>query len=231
MNKSMFLVENNVPDVYVNESRDFQLVSRLYDLIFQSTRFSIDSMDHISDTAKCNESLLDLIGSKVGFFTSLKLTDKTHRKVLAAFPHIMRYKGSKEGILLILNLFMHITNAKLTMRENEDTSIITIVFHDYILNIDLLKELIEYIRPVGLIIEYEFTTHMDTTADYVLNDSVIINTIMNYIDLDDEELAGVVIQKNNTDDSIDYDSSIANNVGFTVLSRVDDRSLKLEEEE
>jgi hypothetical protein len=188
-------------------------------------------MDHISDTSKCNESLLDLIGSKVGFFTSLKLTDKTHRKVLAAFPYIMRYKGSKEGILLILNLFMHITNSRLTMRENKDPSIITIVFHDYMLNIDLLKELIEYIRPTGLIIEYEFTTHLDNTADYVLTDKVTIHNIMDYVNLDEDKLAGVVIQTTNTSDSTNYDSSIANNVGFTVLSQVDDRLLKDEDEE
>ena len=225
MNRSMFLVENNVPDVYVNESRDFQLVSRLYDLVFQSTRFSIDSMDYISDINKCNDSLLDLIGSKVGFFSSLKLTDSTYRKVLAAFPHIMRHKGSKEGIQLILNLFMHITNAKLTMKETSDPSIITIVFHDYMLNVDLLKALIEYIRPTGLIIAYEFLTHIDSGADYLLTDSVRFGTVMNYIDLDEDELAGVVVDTINTPSTHSYDSDIANNVGFTVLSKTDDREL------
>ena len=35
----MFRVENNVPDVYVQESRDFQLFCKLYDLAFQGSRF------------------------------------------------------------------------------------------------------------------------------------------------------------------------------------------------
>lgn len=223
MNRSMFLVENNVPDVYVNESRDFQLVSRLYDLVFQSTRFSIDSIDYISDTEHCNEAILDLLGSKVGFFSSLKLTDSTYRKVISAFPYIIRYKGSKTGLQLILNLFMHITNSRLTMREEQYPSTITIIFHDYMLNLDLLKALVEYVRPVGLLINYEFITHLDTDADYVLKDTVNFGKLMNYIDLDEDELAGVIIQTSNTDSSGSYNSDIANNVGFTVLSKTDDR--------
>ena len=84
----MFLVENNVPDVYVQESRDFQLFSRLYDLVFQSSRFSIDSIPYASDTMHCNDALLPLIATKVGFFTDVNLTNYSHRKVLSAFYYI-----------------------------------------------------------------------------------------------------------------------------------------------
>lgn len=229
MYKSMFLVEENVPDVYVQESKDFQLVSRLYDLVFQSTRFSIDSMDYIADTQLCNASLLELLGTKVGFFSSLKLSDSTHRKVLSAFPHIMRYKGSKEGIYLILNLFKHITNSQIVLRENDDKSILTIVFFDYMLNIELLQELIECIRPVGLMIDYEYETHIKSKADYTFSDKVSIGPVMRYIDLSEDSLSGVVQKTINTSETRDdYNAEVANNVGFTVLSKIRDDEYTIE---
>ena len=106
----MFRVENNVPDIYVNESRDFQLIARLYDLAIQSSRFSIDSLVYASDTMKCNEQLLPLLATKLGIFDNLKLTDLQYRQILSAFPYIIRYKGSPTAIQLVLRLFGRMYN-------------------------------------------------------------------------------------------------------------------------
>lgn len=229
MLSSMFLVEHNVPDVYVNESRDFQLLSRLYDLALQSTRFSIDSMDYVSDTNLCNASLLALLGSKVGFFSSLQISDTTYRKVLSVFPHIMRYKGSKEGIYLILNLFMHITNSRLSLQESEDSNMLTIIFYDYMAHLDLLQELIECIRPVGLLVDYQFVTRFEPKVEYIFSDKVSIGPWMKYINVDEDTyLSGVAIQTTNEqsddeeDNEVGYDTDSANNIGFTVISRARD---------
>lgn len=219
MLKNMFLVENNVPDVYVKESRDFQLIARLYDLALQSTRFSIDSMDYISDTSKCNNTILPLIGTKVGFFTENKISDDTLRKILAAFPFIIKYKGSIEGVQLVLNLFERITNTKVAIQETSDSSVILIRFFNYMLNVELLYELLEYIRPVGLIIKVEFKTDVKYASDYGLSDRINFRPNMQYTDLTDGELSGIVMkcQSDNT-----LDNEVASNVGFTMLARTDE---------
>lgn len=223
MLENMFLVENNVPDVYVNESKDFQLISRLYDLVIQSTRFSIDSMDNISDTLLCNNVLLPLIGTKVGFFTQSKHTDATLRKVLAAFPYIMKYKGSKEGLYLVLNLFERITNTKVSLQETDDPNNIIIRFYNYMINVELLYELIEYIRPTGLMFTIEFKQDVRFASDYELTDVVNIHNTINYADVDAAEESGVVVQRvaNNTSDD-----ETPSNVGFTVISKIYDTNSK-----
>lgn len=202
----MFRVENNVPDVYVNESRDFQLFSRLYDLVFQSARFSIDSIEQSSDTMRCNDALLPLIATKVGFFTDLKLTNKSDRKVLSAFPYIIRYKGSAYGIELVTNLFEQITNTKVSIqKDSEDSSHLTIVFEDYTPNVDLLYSLLEYIRPTGLLIDYKVYSNVEVAADFVTDDSVRVYTMK-------KDLHNIVIQ---TKAELPFRS----NVGFTQISR------------
>lgn len=232
MNRNIFLVENNVPDVYINESRDFQIVSRLYDLVFQTTRFSIDSMDYISDTQLCNSTLLELLESKVGFFTSKKVTDKTLRKVLSAFPYIIRYKGSKKSIELVLNLFKKITHANIKLLETDDKSTITVVFYDYVSDIELLKELLDYVRPAGSIIKCELAKEIKVTENYKLTDSAYNGTIMNYVDLNENTLSGVVVQTTNPSSDTNYDSNVANSVGFTIISQTGpDESITKEEKQ
>ena len=66
----MFRLQNNTPSYYVNNSRDFQLFCRLYDYINNGVKFDIDSIININDPLKINDRLLNLYGSKVGFFTN-----------------------------------------------------------------------------------------------------------------------------------------------------------------
>ena len=219
MLNNMFLVENNVPDVYINESRDFQLIAKLYDLALQSTRFSIDSMEYISDTNRCINTILPLIGTKVGFFTSQKLTDKVLRKVLSAFPFIIRHKGSKTGIQLVLNLFERITNTKVAMEETDDPNILIIRFFNYMLDVDLLRELLECIRPTGMLFQIEFKTDVSSVSDYSLTDKVTLRHYMQHTDLTPGELSGVVM-KTDSDDTLDND--ISSNIGFTITAKTDE---------
>ena len=172
----MFRVENNVPEVYVTQSRDFQLFSRLYDLVFQSSRFSIDSLEQVSDTMRCNDSLLPLIATKVGFFTESNFTTKSDRQVLAAFPYIIRYKGSLEGIHRVANLFERIMNTSVYVDASSVTteSKVSIVFDNYAPDATLLFSLLEYIRPTGLLIDYVVTSSMSISSSYTVTDNVSV---------------------------------------------------------
>ena len=51
---AVFRIEKNVPEIYVRESRDFQLFCRLYDCVFDGVKFDIDSMLNVLDTHSCN---------------------------------------------------------------------------------------------------------------------------------------------------------------------------------
>lgn len=202
----MFRVEQNVPDVYINESRDFQLISRLYDLAFQDVRQSTDSLDHITATMQCRENLLPLLATKLGFFEELNLPEDIYRKVLSAFPTIIKYKGSKYAILLIVNLFERISNTNIIVHMYEDNAII--VFQTYSSSSELLMSLIEYIRPAGYIIEWEtnISIFLDT-ADFNQTDDVRI------VEKVPEADAGMLLQ-------LTTDSDYKGNIGFAQISSI-----------
>lgn len=214
----MFRVENNVPEVYVRESRDFQLLSRLYDLVFQSAKFSIDSLEQVSDTMRCNDILLPLIAKKVGFFTDLKLTSNADRQILSAFPYIINYKGSLKGINLVANVFERIMNTKVTVdTDQDDSSRITIVFDNYAPDVTLLYSLLEYIRPTGLVIDYMIRNNMNFDTDYETYDQVSIRKT-SVVDTSENNAYGVVVAVDSTNKD---NPDIASNIGFTEIVQVD----------
>ena len=175
----MFRVKNNVPDVYVEESRDFQLVSALYDLVIQSNRFSIDSMELTSDTARCNNRLLPLIGTKVGLFKELRVNNYMYRKILTSFPYIMRYKGSLYAIQLVANLFERLMNTRVSVdvyQEFKDLNTVTLIFEESSPDITLLNTLLDYVKPTGVYINYAVRTKATLTSDYVTSDTIQIKS-------------------------------------------------------
>lgn len=151
----MFRIENNVPETYVQQSRDFQLFCRLYDLCFAPVKQQIDSIQLLTDTKQCSHQTLELLKTKLGLFTKTSVGDKELRYLLMAFPSLIRYKGSKLGVQHLLTLYTHMYPG-VTMPEivypNDYT--LRLIFTEAPKNDRLLLELLELILPTGYIVTY-----------------------------------------------------------------------------
>lgn len=103
---SMINVQEMTPQIYTEESRDFQLLSRLYDSVFNGLKFDTDSIVELIDTQQCRTSVLQLLQTKLGFFTEKKIDDEKLRKVLECFPMLVKNKGSLKAVKETLYLFL-----------------------------------------------------------------------------------------------------------------------------
>ena len=103
-------LQDNVPSVYVNDSRDFQLLCRLYDCVNNAVMSDIESMPNILVSKDCNSTMLDHLATKVGFFSKHNITNEDLRYIVDAFPYIIKYKGSRRSIEEAINVFLKINN-------------------------------------------------------------------------------------------------------------------------
>lgn len=220
----MFRVENNVPDVYIQESRDFQLLSRLYDLVFQSSRFSIDTMQSVSDTLHCQDNILPLIATKVGMFTDVKLTTQAHRYILSVFPYIIKYKGSMQGLTYIANLLGRLLNTNVRVEQSEqDFNRVTFYFKEYYSDFNILKEVVEYMRPTGCFVDYVIEVSVDIDAEKYYFNTNLVATNMKAYSLEDKKKSGVVVSGKGNPYYEDESTDTVNNyhlgskVGFTQI--------------
>lgn len=150
----MFRVQDNVPEVYVNYSRDFQLFCRLYDIIFTGIRYSIDSMEYLTDSKNYNVEVSELLQKKLGIFNSINVSDKELKYLIDAFPYIIRNKGNVYAIESILRVFQRITADPSTTFTVDYTKFnvehsIQIDVSNNIRHIDLIREVLQFIVPTG----------------------------------------------------------------------------------
>lgn len=108
---NIFRLQNNVPDVYVNKSRDFQIFCRLVDLYFATSKNGADGVLKTLSATTCTDNLLQLLQSKVGY-VSYDITVYTEqlRKILDVFPYLIKQKGTYAGIYKTVGLFLRINN-------------------------------------------------------------------------------------------------------------------------
>lgn len=174
---NIFRLQNNVPEVYVEESRDFQLFCRLYDSVVGGEHYLINSLKYASSTAECNERLLELLQTKLGFFTKTQLTAQELRLILQAYPYIIQHKGSRTAIDYVIALFRRLTytGASSILRyEFTDDCKLLITFDRAIPTDTFLHELLRYVLPSGYIIEYDVMIDQELSSIIYPVDTVTI---------------------------------------------------------
>lgn len=112
---SVIRLQEMTPQIYTEESRDFQLLSRLYDSVFNGLKFDTDSILDLIDTKECRTSVLQLLQTKLGFFTERKIDDEKLRSILECFPILVRNKGSLRSIKETLYLFLRMYSVSSNM--------------------------------------------------------------------------------------------------------------------
>lgn len=170
----MFRTQENIPEVYVNTSRDFQLLCRINDAIQGATKYTIDSLRHLSNTLEMNSTLLPLLKSKVGFFKTENLSEDQLRYLLTGFPYLIKYKGSKKAIYSAIYLWFRVNRigaALISVDIDNDNYTIDININTIPQDTALLDNLLSYLIPTGYIINYNFATAVNKTSRFNLVNS------------------------------------------------------------
>lgn len=158
----MIRIQRNVPSVYIDESRDFQLLCRLWEVWFAGAKNRADSIPHILDPDIADDSLLELLCTRVGFFPRIKIDAAVLREIIKAFPFIVKKKGTKEGIEQAVYTILKAEedpralgeiSVEITTRQENGESVADILIstQNKIYNKDALQELLRYVIPFGFI--------------------------------------------------------------------------------
>lgn len=191
-----FRLVKNVPDIYVKESRDFQLFCNIFDLWNNAVKFNIDSILSILNTDDCPDKLLPLLKTKLGFFTDTDIPNAQLRVILKNFPYMVRKKGCRKGIYQAILTYLkclHInTDCSISILNTNYSQpiggnyIIEVGMNRISDDIYILKELFRYILPPGYDVNYYLYSKI--SPKNIITSSDRINIII----VDEDEASGVV---------------------------------------
>ena len=177
-------LQNLTPNVYTDESRDFQVLCRLFDSVFNGIKYDSDTIKYIVDTKNIQSSLLPLLQTKLGFLTKKKLNDNEIRYILRVFPELVRNKGSLNAIRKLINICLKLNDisGEFTISYSDTATVINGIMidaHTIIVGIDsvlnsteLITEIARYILPAGFSFYIYYYKNYNTTDDILYNQDV-----------------------------------------------------------
>jgi hypothetical protein len=154
------------PSVYYDKSRDFQLIGRTYEIVFNYLKTGVDTIKHDPLTTDSDEQLLDLMSYTLGFKPKHKYNTTQLVAICSALMLIMKNKGSIKSIEYALAALLKaegITDEG-TIHVDYSKNILTIYCPSQLSDIVLLNDLLDYILPAGL--SYNITRQSQTTTAY-----------------------------------------------------------------
>lgn len=154
----MIRTQQLTPRNYSKESRDFQLIANIYDIVYNHIKTNIDMIVPTITSNKGDKTLIDLTATTLGFFESDRFDNNLVQLLASGFKTILRKKGTKTGLEYCLNLLLKnedsekeydltITNIN---NDGEHLYKVTIRVPETI-NTLLLEYLLDYILPSGYI--------------------------------------------------------------------------------
>lgn len=169
----MIRCQELVPDYYIEESRDFQVLCRLYDYTLNSLKFNIDTMQSLTNTKLVKDTVLPLVGDKFGIYDKHSYTN---RELLTALPSAVKNKGSLHSVKILLNAYLDSLNIfdyavayhskdeesakEVSSILNRDIKPYTIVIvlstSPTFVDLHVLDEFMKMVIPCGMIVEYVF---------------------------------------------------------------------------
>ena len=194
----MIRCQELVPDYYIEQSRDFQVLCRLTDYAFNSLKYNMDTMQSITNTKLSKNTVLPLIGDKFGIYDKQSYSN---RELLTALPSAVRYKGSLKSILILLNAYLdsmnifdfavayHATNEKsakeissLLGREiSPYTVVVVLSTSPSLVDLHVLDEYFKMVVPCGMLIEYAFGISETLLDKFKYNENVFLFYIKDHM--------------------------------------------------
>lgn len=148
----MIKTQNLVPQVYYDKSRDFQLLGRTFDIVFNYLKTNIDLIYNNPLSDNSDERLVDLLALTLGFKSRHNYNVKQLTAMCSSFMLAMRNKGNITGIELAVNTLIQaegIKNGALILVDSKNNNL-NIYIPVELTDINLLNDLLVYILPAGM---------------------------------------------------------------------------------
>ena len=148
----MIKVRDLVPEVYYNESRDFQTIGRVYEAIFNYLKTNADLMASLPISGGSDWHMLNLMATTLGFQGRREYDNDELRALCMSLIPILRLKGSKSSVVLAVNTMLNahgIDEVPTILVDPEDNFNYLIYISERLTDTTLLEDLMDYILPAG----------------------------------------------------------------------------------
>lgn len=175
----MIRLQDLTPEVYYRQSRDFQFIGRLYDVVLNYSKTNAANLYQLPIGDNMNEQLLNLLALTLGFRTTKNYNSKQLLAICSVLPEIMRNKGSLNALIIAANALLTAEGIDQALDYTiEPKQSITLYVSQQLTDLNLLKDLLDYILPAGISCSIVKETQLLTKIETIIgiSDAVTVHS-------------------------------------------------------
>lgn len=149
----MIDVYRSTPQIYYDNSRDFQFIARTLEALANHCKTAADMVVDSPFDSNTDVKLLPLLAKTLGFDGSHRYSDVEFRAICSSFVEIMRSKGTFKAIRKTVELFMTAKGVSGDYEvgyDDADKTTIIVRIPSEIIDTTLLEDVFDYILPAGM---------------------------------------------------------------------------------
>lgn len=163
----MIKVQKYTPEVYYKNSRDFQAVGRVCDVLYNYILMNIDNMTGLPISDNTNPRMLELALLTLGFDRHHNYTNVDLVKLSEIFKSIMRVKGTRKAIeeivflllrsqsieeeAFILNIHTELGRTRTKNDDENEMYVVELFVSNKLQDVVLIEDVFDYILPAGFV--------------------------------------------------------------------------------
>ena len=146
----MIKLQELTPSVYYEQSRDFQFIGRLYDIVLNYIKTNADNLYTLPIGKNMDEKLLNLLAFTLGFQSKHHYNSKQLLAICSVLPLILKHKGSLNAILIAVNSILYAEGINQALDYEFKNNNLILYLSPNLSDLTLLKDIMIYILPAGI---------------------------------------------------------------------------------
>ena len=180
----MIKLQDLTPSIYYEQSRDFQFIGRLYDLVLNAVKTDVDLLYYLPVSVNSDEKLLELLSLTFGFKPKRQYNARQLKAVCSVLSEIIRNKGSIKALKIACEALFNAMDIDQELdydfTEGKDKTELNLYISEDFEDVNILYDLLNYVLPAGITCNIIKELHLSSSSFTELG---IINTASwDYID-------------------------------------------------
>lgn len=146
----MINIKNQLPNIYYDASRDFQILGHLYEVVLNYVKTNTDMLYLLPNGIEEDTRATELLATTLGFKLKRNYDKEQLAALVSIFPQLLKLKGTKQAIDLAGNALVKASGVSGAFTSEIKDHILTIKIPIELSDITLFLDLLPYILPFGL---------------------------------------------------------------------------------
>jgi hypothetical protein len=168
----MISIKNQIPDIYYDASRDFQILGHLYEVALNYVKTNADMLYLLPNGIEEDTRATELLATTLGFKLRRNYDKAQLAALVSIFPQLLKMKGTLKAVNLAGDALVKASGVPGMFASEINDHVLTIKIPIELSDITLFIDLLPYILPFGLrvnivrntVIKRELTTSVGATS-------------------------------------------------------------------